>query len=168
MIESKYLKDNVQNIQKLMSIPPLRKFETESLRQLIRLAKLREYEPGEIIIEEGGEDPYVYFLLSGKVKVQKKGVPITIIDKEGEIFGEMRVLDGLTRSATAAAEEETVCLAVDTSATDRLGSEDERAGFLLILYRVITEFISIRLRATTDELVKAKNIIKKYMNERDT
>ena len=160
MIESKYLKDNVQNIQKLMSIPPLRKFETESLRQLIRLSKLREYEPGEIIIEEGGEDPYVYFLLSGKVKVQKKGVPITIIDKEGEIFGEMRVLDGLTRSATAAAEEETVCLAVDTSATDRLGSEDERAGFLLILYRVITEFISIRLRATTDELVKAKKEIK--------
>ena len=160
MIESKYLKDNVQNIQKLMSIPPLRKFETESLRQLIRLAKLREYEPGEIIIEEGGEDPYVYFLLSGKVKVQKKGVPITIIDKEGEIFGEMRVLDGLTRSATASAEEETVCLAVDTSATDRLGSEDERAGFLLILYRVITEFISIRLRATTDELVKAKKKIK--------
>ena len=88
-------------------------------------------------------------------------MPITIIDKEGEIFGEMRVLDGLTRSATAAAEEETVCLAVDTSATDRLGSEDERAGFLLILYRVITEFISIRLRATTDELVKAKKEIKK-------
>ena len=78
MIESKYLKDNVQNIQKLMSIPPLRKFETESLRQLIRLAKLREYEPGEIVIEEGGEDPYVYFLLSGKVKVQKKGVPIIL------------------------------------------------------------------------------------------
>ena len=161
MIESKYLKDNVQNIQKLMSIPPLRKFETESLRQLIRLAKLREYEPGEIIIEEGAEDPYVYFLLSGNIKVQKKGVPITIIDKEGEIFGEMRVLDGLTRSATATAAEKTTCLAVDTSATDRLGSKDERAGYLLILYQVITEFISIRLRATTDELVKAKKKIKK-------
>ncbi len=161
MIESKYLKDNIQNIQKLMSLTPLRKFETDKLRQLIRLAKMREYEPGETIIEEGGEDAYLYFLLNGKVRVRKEGVPISIIEKEGEIFGEMRVLDGLTRSATATAEEKTVCLAVDTSATDRLGSKDERASFLLILYQVITEFISIRLRATTDELVKAKKKIKK-------
>ena len=99
--------------------------------------------------------------LAGKVRVRKEGVPISTIEKEGEIFGEMRILDGLTRSATATVEEKTVCLAVDTSATDRLGSEDERAGFLLILYRVITEFISIRLRTTTDELVKAKKKIKK-------
>ena len=144
-----------------MSLTPLRKFETDKLRQLIRLAKMREYEPGETIIEEGGEDPYLYFLLNGKVRVRKEGVPISMIEKEGEIFGEMRVLDGLTRSATATAEEKTVCLAVDTSATDRLGSKDERASFLLILYQVITEFISIRLRATTDELVKAKKKIKK-------
>ena len=144
-----------------MSLTPLRKFETDKLRQLIRLAKMREYEPGETIIEEGGEDAYLYFLLNGKVRVRKEGVPISIIEKEGEIFGEMRVLDGLTRSATATAEEKTVCLAVDTSATDRLGSKDERASFLLILYQVITEFISIRLRATTDELVKAKKKIKK-------
>jgi len=161
MIESKFLKDNIQNIQKLMSLTPLRKFETENLRQLIRLAKIREYEPGETIIEEGAEDSYLYFLLSGKVRVKKEGVPISIMEKEGEIFGEMRVMDGLTRSATAIAEEKTVCLAVDTSATDRLGSKDERASFLLILYQVITEFISIRLRTTTDELVKAKKKIKK-------
>ena len=161
MIESKFLKDNIQNIQKLMSLTPLRKFETDKLRQLIRLAKIREYEPGETIIEEGAEDSYLYFLLSGKVRVKKEGVPISIIEKEGEIFGEMRVLDGLTRSATAVAKEKTVCLAVDTSATDRLGSKDERASFLLIMYQVITEFISIRLRATTDELVKAKKKIKK-------
>ena len=161
MIESKFLKDNIQNIQKLMSLTPLRKFETDKLRQLVRLAKIREYEPGETIIEEGAEDSYLYFLLSGKVRVKKEGVPISIIEKEGEIFGEMRVLDGLTRSATAVAKEKTVCLAVDTSATDRLGSKDERASFLLIMYQVITEFISIRLRATTDELVKAKKKIKK-------
>jgi len=161
MIESKFLKDSIENIQKLMSLTPLRKFETDKLRQLIRLAKIREYDPGETIIEEGAEDSYLYFLLSGKVRVKKEGVPISTMEKAGEIFGEMRIMDGLTRSATATAEEKTVCLAVDTSATDRLGSKDERASFLLILYQVITEFISIRLRTTTDELVKAKKKIKK-------
>jgi len=161
MIESKFLKDSIENIQKLMSLTPLRKFETDKLRQLIRLAKIREYDPGETIIEEGAEDSYLYFLLSGKVRVKKEGVRISTMEKAGEIFGEMRIMDGLTRSATATAEEKTVCLAVDTSATDRLGSKDERASFLLILYQVITEFISIRLRTTTDELVKAKKKIKK-------
>ena len=60
MIESKYLKDNIQNIQKLMSLTPFRKFETDKLRQLIRLSKIREYKPEETIIEEGGEDPYFW------------------------------------------------------------------------------------------------------------
>ena len=160
MIESKFLKDNIQNIQKLMSLTPLRKFETDRLRQLIRLSKIREYEPGETIIEEGAEDPYLFFLLKGKVRVRKKDVPIIMLEKEGDIFGEMRVLDGLTRSATASAEGKTVCLVVDTSATERLGSKDERASFLLILYQVISEFISYRLRTTTDELVLAKKKLK--------
>ena len=61
MIESKYLKDSVQNIQKLMNIAPLRKFETKYLGQLIRLSKIREYAPGEPIIKEGGQDTWIYF-----------------------------------------------------------------------------------------------------------
>ena len=160
MLESKYLKDNIQNIQKLLSIPPLKKFETESLGQLVRLSKVREYEPGEIIIEEGENDQWIYFLLSGKVRVIKQGVPVARIDQEGSLFGELRILDGMARSATVKAETKTVCLAVDTGATDRLTGEDERTNLLLMLYRVFSEFISIRLRTTTDELIQAKRKIK--------
>lgn len=159
MLESKYLKDDVHNIQKLMTIPPLKKFETESLRHLIRLSKIREYEPGETIIKEGGKDQWIYFLLSGKVRVAKQGIPLIVINKKGELFGEMRILDGLARSASVTAIIPTSCLAVNTSATDRLCSEDERSYFLLVLYRVIAEFISIRLRSTTSELIKAKRAI---------
>jgi hypothetical protein len=53
----------------------------------------------------------------------------------------------------------TMCLAVDISATDRLPSEDERTNFLLMIYRVLAEFISIRLRSTNEELIKAKRKI---------
>ena len=160
MIESKYLKDSVQNIQRLMAIPPLRKFETESLRQLIVLSKIREYKSGENIIAEGEKDKWIYFLLTGKVQVEKEGVPVAVIDEEGELFGEMRTLDGMVRSASATAMTKTTCLAVDMSASERLSTKDERAKFLLILYRVITEFISTRLRTTTDELVRLKKKIK--------
>lgn len=156
MLESKFLQDNVQNIQKLMRIPPLKNFETKSLRQLLRLSKIREYEHGECIIVEGDLDTWIYFLLSGKVRIEKEGVKIGIFDTVGEIFGEMRILDGLTRSASAYSEGKTICLAVDTSATERLSSDDERANFLLLLYRMFSEYISIRLRVTNEELVKTK------------
>ena len=143
-----------------MTIPPLKKFETENLGQLVRLSKIREYEPGEIIIKEGEKDRWIYFLLSGKVRVIKQGVPVVEIDDEGALFGEVSILDGLARSASVTAMTKASCLAVDTSATDRLSTEDERAGFLLLLYRVIAEFISLRLRTTTDELIKAKQKLK--------
>ena len=44
MIESKYLKENIENIQRLMSISALRHFETRNLGKLLRLSKIRQYE----------------------------------------------------------------------------------------------------------------------------
>ncbi len=62
MIESKYLKDNIQNIQKLLAIPALKHFETQNLGRLLRLSKIREYEHDEMIIKEGDIDPWLYFV----------------------------------------------------------------------------------------------------------
>ncbi len=75
MLESKYLKDNIENIQKLLAIPALKNFETKSLQKLLRLSKIREYENGELIIEEGDLDPWLYFLLSGKIRIRVAGPP---------------------------------------------------------------------------------------------
>lgn len=157
MLETKFLKDNIQNIQKLMALQPLRNFETASLRQLLRLSKIREFEQGEQILKEGDQDPWLYFLLAGKVKIEKEGIGITEIDKVGEIIGEMRMLDGKERSASVVAVERTVCLAVKTDEKDRLSSEEEKANFLLTLYRMFTEFVTLRLRLLNEELVRVKS-----------
>jgi len=90
MIESKYLKQNIENIQRLLSISALKNFETKNLSKLLRLSKIRQYEDGETIITEGAFDPWLYFLLSGRIRVAKEGVTISRIDKQGEIFGEGR------------------------------------------------------------------------------
>ncbi len=154
MIESKYLKDSIQNIKQLLAIPSLRKFETKNLGKMLRLSKIRQYEDGELIIKEGDTDPWFYFLLSGVVRIEKGGVTLSTISEIGEIFGEMRILDRLSRSASVYAEEKTICLAVNTAATNRLPSDDETANFLLLLYKVFAEYISIRLRLTNEELVE--------------
>ena len=113
-------------------------------------------------------DPWLYFLLSGKIRVVKEGVIIGHIGKQGEIFGEMRIVDSLSRSASVYAFGKTMCLAVDTSAKRRLSadsSQDEKLDFLLLLYRIFAEFMSIRLRATNEELIMAKKKVKRLIEQ---
>ncbi len=164
MIESKYLKDNMQNIQRLMDIPALKHFEIKNLAKLLRLSKIREYKDNEVIIKEGDRDPWLYFLLAGRVGIKKEGVEITEIGKKGEIFGEMRIIDSLSRSATVYAAGKATCLAVDTGAKQRNtpeGSKEKDLDFLLLLYRIFAEYMSIRLRLTNEELVNANTKINK-------
>jgi len=166
MLESRYLKDNIENLQKLLGIPALKNFETKSLQKLLRLSRIREYEDGEVIIREGDLDPWLYFLLSGKIRVSKEDLEINTIDKKGEIFGEMRIIDFMQRSASVVAVGKTICLAVDTSAKNRISAEDptdEKLDFLLLLYRIFAEYMSIRLRATNEELITAKKKIKRLL-----
>jgi len=157
MKESKYLQDNIQNIQKLFVIPSLKNFETKSLSRLIKLSKVRQYEDGEVVIKEGDTDPWLYFLLSGEVRIVKDNHDITKLSRQGEMFGEMRFLDNMRRSTSVIAVGPTVCLAINTTGTSRLSSAGEAGNFLLMLYQVTSEYVSMRLRLTNDDLVKAKN-----------
>ena len=161
MLESKYLQENIENIKKLMNIPTLSHFETKSLGKLLRLSKIKQYEDGELIISEGALDPWLFFLLSGQVRISKESIDIAAIERTGEIFGEMRIITSLSRSASVYAIGNTVCLAVDTTAKDRLTGEDEISQFLLLLYKVFAEFVSMRLRLTSEELVIAKKKVQR-------
>jgi CRP/FNR family cyclic AMP-dependent transcriptional regulator len=169
MIESRYLEDNIENIQNLMSIPSLKYFETKSVGKLLKLSKIREYADGEVIIQEGDQDPWMYILLSGKIRISKEDHEIAKTEKKGEIFGEMRIIDSMERSASVSAIGKTVCLAVNTTAKNRLSTyptEEDKLDFLLLLYRVFAEYMSIRLRATNDELIAARKKIKHLISKK--
>ncbi|MFO7962837.1 MAG: cyclic nucleotide-binding domain-containing protein [Desulfobacterales bacterium] len=165
MKETHYLRENIQNFQRLMDIPALKNFETDQLSKLLRLSKVRVYNDGECIIKEGDVDPWLYFLLSGKIQIVKDGVQIAHMDKRGEIFGEMRIISDQVRSASIYAVGRTVCLAVDTKAEDRLDSQEEIDKFLLMLYKVFAEFVALRLRLTNEELVRTKKEILRLVQD---
>jgi CRP-like cAMP-binding protein len=63
---------------------------------------LKEYEDGQVIIEEGtsGTEIYKLYQTEGGLDVLKKGVRIGIISKPGEYFGEMSFILNEPRSAT--------------------------------------------------------------------
>jgi CRP-like cAMP-binding protein len=157
MKETEYLFGNLKIIEDLKKIPVFEPFSQEELKTLLNMSKLRVYRSGETIIQEGDIDRWVFFLISGKVKISKKGETVTVIKRLGDIFGEMRFIDNAPRSAAAIAEGETVCIAVDSEYVDEITGKDKIA-FGYILYRVISEILAERLRVATKELMALKKM----------
>ncbi len=155
MIESDYLKDNINILKKLRKIPTLDAFSEKDLKGLMELSKIRKYEPGELILKENNYDCWIYFLVSGKIRIEKHGKDLSVLERTGAIFGEMGIIDGSPRSASVYAINEAVCLATDISYIDRLSGKDKIA-FSYILYRIFSEILANRLRETSEELIKVK------------
>ena len=155
MKESKYLADNERLITDLKKIPVFEPLKPEDLKSFIKMSKLRVYKSGETIISEGDVDYWMYFLIYGKVKIAKQDKTITVLRRRGDVFGEMRFIDSSPRFASAFAEEEAVCLAVDTDHIEQLSGND-RLTFNYVLYRIISEILAERLRQATKELIEHK------------
>ena len=155
MWESDYLKDNIRFLEKLGQMPTLDAFDEKDLKGLLQLSKIRKYEPDELILEEGLSDSWIYFLVSGKVRVVKNGEDLHILRRAGDVFGEMSMIDGSPRSASVYAVDETVCLATDASHVNKLSAND-RVIIYYIFYRIFSEILATRLRSTNEELIKTK------------
>ena len=86
------------------------------LGRLEKLARPRNYEPGQMIVEEGTSGIALFVIIKGKVRVTQKGPDGG--QKEirtmgaGGAFGEMALFNSRPRSATITAVEPTECLAI--------------------------------------------------------
>jgi CRP-like cAMP-binding protein len=155
MLETKYLKATVENVQKLMEIPMLKDFEPWNLRDILTQSKIRKYEDGEEIIKEGAKDRLFYFLLKGQVRIVKAEEELAILRSAGDIFGEMSLISTSVRSTSVFAVGETTCFATDASIIDKLLGSDKIA-LCYILYRAFSIILTERLKSTSAELVNTK------------
>lgn len=62
-------------------------------------------QPGEVIFAEGSKGDAMYVIRSGEVAIEKGGRVLETV-APGGIFGEMALIDGSPRSATARAKTE--------------------------------------------------------------
>ena len=65
---------------------------------------INEYDVGDIIFEEGSSGRELFVVLDGKIdiaKITSAGKTVIVTLGKGEFFGEMAVIDGSARSATA-------------------------------------------------------------------
>ena len=155
MKETEYLKENEKIIEEIKKIPIFGPFDEEELDTLLKMSKLRVYEPGETIIKQREIDSWIYFLIYGHVSISKDGKEITKIKRRGDIFGEMRFINSAPRSASAQALANTVCLAIDADHIEKL-TGDDKIAFGYVLYRIFSEILADRLRLMNEELIKVK------------
>lgn len=88
---NKYLSCLSQSYQMLMS--------HFSRQDTSYLPEFRQYNSGDVIIEEGTEGDEVFTLLTGAAKVMSNGEEVGVI-KRDEIFGAIAALTNTTRNAT--------------------------------------------------------------------
>jgi CRP/FNR family cyclic AMP-dependent transcriptional regulator len=114
---------------------------------------INEYDVADVIFEEGSTGRELYVVLEGKIDIVKdSGTTRTTIVTlgKGEFFGEMAVIDGSSRSATAvAAAPKTKVMRINHARFVYLVSQ--QPAFALM----IMDALSKRLRASNAVQFKA-------------
>lgn len=159
MQESSYLKGRDDLIESLKKVPFLRSYADRFLKKILELSKLRRYLADEIITRQGEYDSWLYVILTGEVRVVRDEEEIARLDAKGGTFGELAMIDGKARSASVyATVDNTTCLAIDGAFLDRLEQHD-RMEFEAVYYRLLAEILAHRLRSTSSELSRTKQVL---------
>ncbi len=155
MLERDFDPSNADLLAQLRRIPPFALLDETQIESVAKLARMRKYAAGEVLIREGDFDHWVFFLVQGELSITHKGVQVGAIRRLGDVFGEMGVIDGSPRSATIKAETPSLCLALDASVFERLEGRD-RLMVQAVFYRVFCEILSVRLRQMDEMLTEAR------------
>lgn len=94
----------------LNNVPIFTELDPLTLEKIANAGKIKEYIKDSIILREDDSGSALFVIIKGKVKITRNSsdgreVILTILDAS-DFFGEMAILDGLTRSATVVAIED--------------------------------------------------------------
>ena len=92
---------------RLINVPLFAELDEEYLLELDQLLSVKKYKKNNLIIFEDDRGLNLFIINEGRVKIsqisEEGGEVILAILGEGEFFGELSVIDGLSRSATVTA-----------------------------------------------------------------
>lgn len=94
------------------SVPLFQQLSAKTLRTVAADIVPRTYKSSDIIFREGDPGQSLYLIKSGQVRIFVNGLDghqtsVILFGRPGEIFGELAIIDGLPRSATAVALDNT-------------------------------------------------------------
>ncbi len=117
----------------------------DALEAAARAAAEIQIAPGDIVVTKGDPGDALYVVVAGALSVQYDGHEFDRLG-EGDVFGEMALLDGEPRSASVTALEDSILL--------RLEGEDfdDLLGDYPVVTRGIIHVLSDRLRGRMADL----------------
>lgn len=129
--------------------------DNQEIYDLLQVCKIRKFAKGAHIVEEGEVARYIYLTLSGDIKIYRtspSGERYTIsILKRGDILGEMGIIDGGPRSASALALTDCNLLVLHQVALQRCADSVSAK-----IYKNLAAIISRKLRGSFEALNQLK------------
>lgn len=139
----------------LSYVPIFSELPNETLEQIEKVGNRKTFNKNEIILKEDEAGTALFIIISGKVKVARTSADgrevILSILTESDIFGEMAILDGQTRSATVTAIENTELFIIQRNDFIKLLKEHPEVSISLL------QELTKRLR-TADVKIKALSL----------
>jgi hypothetical protein len=133
-----------------------RRFSWKQLQCLAWFLRRYQVAAGKTLFKEGDHDAFLAIVLEGSLEIRKHDLGengrVVAVVRRGKLVGEMSLLDGTARSASAIAAEPTDLLILTKRDFHELGREHPTMGFELTL--AIATAIAQLLRATTGALVE--------------
>jgi len=122
----------------------------EQIEKILPLMENENYQPGESVIVEGTRNDRIRFIIEGKVAVVKEGL-ILFEFGEGDVFGEMEILDVMPSAATINAMVPTKAMSISNKALHEIYKQDVNIFAMLIMN--LARDLSRRLRALNEKVV---------------
>ena len=112
---------------------------------------------GQVIFREGNQSDFAFIIENGQIEVSRKrpdgNVEVLDILGKNEIFGEIGMIDGGPRSATATALENSKVTMISRGDLNTMSKKDPKA------WLPIVKAMSARLRRSTS---RGKKIIRRF------
>lgn len=101
----------VNNTEFLANVPIFSDLDTETLQKIVKSGLIQSHKKNSVILSEEDTGSALFVIAEGKVKISRssgddKEVILAILN-ESDFFGEMSLLDGMSRSATVTAVDDT-------------------------------------------------------------
>lgn len=128
----------------------------DEVEQMEKVSSFETYRKGDVVFREGDAGDSLYVVMSGEVRIMRitRNGAEKLLTKLGPktFFGEMSLLDGRPRSASAIANTKTELIKITKTDMDKLLSKDCLAAYKVI--RAFARTLCYRLRKMNDELLE--------------
>ena len=142
------------NTELLKNVYLFKDLGVTELVEVLKICRSQQIPKEKFVFLEGDPGDKCYIIEQGEVRISKfipnVGEEALAILKNGNYFGEMALIDGSPRSATAIANTDVTCLTIDKADLDKLLVANKELGNKLLM--VFCKTLSKRLRDTNEKI----------------